>query len=62
MPPHTVFVQYDVSQDGWSALMYAAYEGHTEVATQLLEAGANIDLLLTMVHNTCTVCCMCGVL
>ena len=31
MPPHTVFVQYDFSQDGWSALMYAASDGHTEL-------------------------------
>ena len=33
-----------ISQDGWSALMCAASEGHTEVITQLLEAGANTDL------------------
>ena len=33
-----------ISQDGWSALMYAAYYGHTEVVIQLLEAGANTDL------------------
>ena len=50
------------SQDGWSALMEAAYDGHTEGVTQLLKAGANIELQSTEVHNTCTVCCMCGVL
>ena len=33
-----------ISQYGVSALMYAAMEGHTEVVTQLLEAGANTDL------------------
>ena len=33
-----------ISQDGLSALMAAAYEGHTEVVIQLLEAGANTDL------------------
>ena len=32
------------SQKGLSALMYAAMKGHTEVVTQLLEAGANTDL------------------
>ena len=40
---------HNVSQDGASALMYAAMEGHTEVVTQLLQAGANIDLLSTEV-------------
>ena len=33
-----------ISQGGVSALMLAAVEGHTEVVTQLLEAGANTDL------------------
>ena len=33
-----------ISQDGVSALMYAASKGHTEVVTQLLEAGANTEL------------------
>ena len=44
-----------ISQHGVSALMAAASEGHAEVVTQLLEAGANTDLLSTKVHNTCTV-------
>ena len=44
-----------ISQGGVSALMAAANEGHTEVVTQLLEAGANTDLQSTEVHNTCTV-------
>ena len=33
-----------IAQSGVSALMYAASMGHTEVVTQLLEAGANTDL------------------
>ena len=33
-----------ISQAGWSALMAAAGRGHTEVVTQLLEAGANTNL------------------
>ena len=49
-----------ISQDGGSALMLAAAEGHTEVVAQLLEAGANTDLLsaevYTNYHGTCTVC------
>ena len=44
-----------ISQDGVSALMLAAQESHTEVVTQLLEAGANTDLQSIKVHNTCTV-------
>ena len=38
-----------ISQHGLSALMYAARKGQTEVITQLLEAGANIDLKSTKV-------------
>ena len=34
-----------VSQYGWSELMWAAYSGRTEVVAQLLDAGANTDLL-----------------
>ena len=33
-----------ISQEGGSALMLAVDECHTEVVTQLLKAGANIDL------------------
>ena len=33
-----------ITQDGYSALMMAAREGRTEVASLLLEAGANTDL------------------
>ena len=40
-----------ISQDGWSALMWAAGWGHTEVVKQLLEAGANTDLQTTEVHT-----------
>ena len=45
---------HNLSQDGASALMVAASEGHTEVVTQLLEAGANTDLQSTV--NYCTIC------
>ena len=48
------------SQEGLSALMWAAMEGHTEVVSQLLEAGANIDLQSTKVHNTCNVRVVCS--
>ena len=44
-----------ISQDGDSALMLAASKGHTEVVTQLLKAGANIDLQATKVQtHLCT--------
>ena len=46
------------SQDGVSALMWAAFKSHTEVVTQLLEAGANTDLQSTV--NYCTVCVVCS--
>ena len=46
-----------ISQDGGSALMLAAYEGHSEVVTQLLEAGANTDLLTTEVYKCICVHC-----
>ena len=46
-----------MSQDGFSPLIYAALKGHAEVITQLISAGANIDLLSTKVytnyHDTC---------
>ena len=44
-----VSVRLHMSQDGVSALMAAASEGHTEVVTQLLEAGANTELRTTEV-------------
>ena len=43
-----------ISQEGVSALMWAAFKSHTEVVTQLLEAGANTDLQSTV--NYCTIC------
>ena len=53
---HTGIVVALTPQYGWSALMFAAMRGHNKVVAQLLEAGANTDLLPTEVHNTC----MCG--
>ena len=41
--------------------MLAVIDGHTEVVTQLLEAGANIDLQSNKANfHTCTCTCMCG--
>ena len=31
-------------EDGWTALMHASYEGHTEVVKLLLGAGADVSL------------------
>ena len=33
-----------ITQDGNSALMIAAYDGNTEVAVELVNSGANLDL------------------
>ena len=40
----SVRLQMSIISQGMSAQMYAAYKGHTEVVSQLLEAGANTDL------------------
>lgn len=39
--PHTVYVP---TQGGWTALMWAAYKGRTDVADLLLEKGANPNI------------------
>ena len=33
-----------ITQDGWSALMWAAMRGETEVVVELVKAGANVDM------------------
>ena len=33
-----------ITQNGWSALLWAVYNGNTEVIQQLVKAGANLDL------------------
>ena len=33
-----------ITQDGWSALMWAAREGKTEAVVELVKAGANVDM------------------
>ena len=33
-----------ITQDGHSALILAAYDGHTEVVVELVKAKANLDL------------------
>ena len=37
-----------ITQGGWSALMYAATLGMTEVVVELVEAGANLNLQNTV--------------
>ena len=32
------------TQDGFSALMFAAWKGETEVCVELVKAGANVDM------------------
>ena len=43
-----------ITQDGWSALMVAAQEGHTETVAELVKAGADMNLqdyvCLNIVH------------
>ena len=33
-----------ITQNGWSALMWAAVRGETEVVVELVKAGANVDM------------------
>ena len=33
-----------ITQNGWSALMWAAMKGKTEAVVQLVKAGANVDM------------------
>ena len=41
-----------VPQDGWTSLIYASYNGDTNVVQLLLSAGAQVDLGDTVVrHN-----------
>ena len=37
-----------ITQDGWSALMYAASWDRTEVVVELVKAGANLNLQSTV--------------
>ena len=39
---HTTHVCH--TQDGWSALIWAARKGKTEVVVELVKAGANVDM------------------
>ena len=43
-----------ITQGGWSALMWAAYNGYTETAAELVKAGADMNLqnnvCLNIVH------------
>ena len=49
----------DITQEGWSALMWAADKGKTEVVVELLKAGANVDMqsevcqYIYVVHDVC---------
>ena len=50
---HTTHVCHP-TQGGWSALIYAASEGRTEVVVELVKAGANLSLQNTVymsIHN-----------
>jgi ankyrin repeat protein len=38
-----VLANADINPQGWTPLMYAAYNGHAEVAAHLVEKGASID-------------------
>ena len=51
-----------ISQDGYSALIWAARDGHTEVVVELVMARANLDLqniivMCTMNKHTHTLSC-----
>jgi len=46
-------------QDGWSALIYASYNGHSAVADKLISAGAKLDLQNKVRESgvPCGLCC-----
>ena len=40
-----------ITQDGWSALIRAAYNGHTETVGELVKAGADMNLQTNVCLN-----------
>ena len=40
----TAMILFSSPQHGWSALLFASQNGHSEVVRMLLSAGANVDL------------------
>ena len=44
-----------ITQDGVSALMRAAWDGHTEIVDVLVKAGANKDLQDKVCHKLITI-------
>ena len=44
------------NQDGETALHQAALNGHTAVATLLVDRGASIDLTNNVSHTVCMMC------
>ena len=49
-------------QDGWTPLIYASDNGHTEVVQLLLEAGANKDIVDPVGFLILLYCVMCSIL
>ena len=64
-----IYVRYEymyntssvITQDGWSALIRAASEGHTKVVSEMVKANANLDLQ-DKVCDDVAVPCTCMVL
>ena len=46
-----LFLSHCVPQDGWSALMCASVNGHTDVVKHLLSSGPQVDLKNEVRHN-----------
>jgi len=52
------FLSLSLNQDGASALHYAAFKGFAEVATVLVAANANLDLVNEVSASGVTVVCL----
>ena len=53
----TIYCEYiftiHCSQNGWTALMIACFQGHEKVVELLLTAGSKVDLQNKVIYSVC---------